>query len=142
MDRNTDDRATMSRLLKGEALTDQEETAFQRDMFFAPGWRDWRRDFIKGAGGPPNLDAGGDYNYRLAWALGAKPEYHEPSDAYHGMSSAEVPPYRDPVNFKSDNHPTMWKEDFYREFGFDPDANDAPWTEESAQALFKYLGAN
>lgn len=120
-------------------LPPEQEQAFQRDMVFAPGWRQWRNDFIKHVGGPPNTDPGGDYNYRLAWMSGAAPQYHAPSDAYHGMSSAELPPYRDPVHLKQPDHPTMWKEAFYQKYGFDPDEQGAPWTKESARGLLGFL---
>tara|TARA_S200002703_G_C3785892_1_gene242276 strand:+ start:1399 stop:1800 length:402 start_codon:yes stop_codon:yes gene_type:complete len=120
-------------------LPPAQEQAFQRDMQFGPGWSNWRRDFINNVGQQPNTDPGGDYNYRAAWLAGARPEYHAPSNSYHGMSSAMVPPYKDPVNFKSPDHPTMWKEKFMRQYGFDPDAPNAPWTEESVVGLLGFL---
>jgi len=122
------------------SLSPEDEAAFQRDMQFAPGWSDWRRDFIKNFGSEPNTAPGGDYNYRLAWLSGATPEYHEPSNSFHGMSSATIPPYDEPVNFKAEDHPTMWKESFMREYGFDPDDPNAEWTEESTKGLLHYLG--
>ena len=118
-----------------------QEQQFQTDMQFGPGWSNWRRDFQRDVGQQPNTDPGGDYNYRAAWLSGAKPEFHEPSNSYHGMSSALVPPYADPVNLKAPDHPTMWKESFMQEHGFDPDATDAPWTEEAAASLLRYLEA-
>lgn len=105
-----------------QALPQEHERRFQRDMYFSPGWRDWRRDFIRNVGESPNIDPGGDYNYRLAWATGTDPEYHAPSGSYHGMSSAEMPPPFKRAPLKATDHPTAWKEGFYRRFGFDPDA--------------------
>ena len=94
---------------------------FQRDMHFAPGWREWRRDFIKNVGGQPNTEPGGDYNYRLAWLSGATPETDPGTGEVHGFSSARIPPFKDPVGLKSDNHPTMWKETFMKKFQANPD---------------------
>ncbi len=104
-----------------QALPGGLEQQFQRDMIFAPGWRDWRRDFIKNVGGPPNTDPGGDYNYRLAWLAGATPELDPGTGEVHGFSSTALPPFKDAVNLKADNHPTMWKEDFMQQFGANPD---------------------
>ena len=118
------------------------EDTFQRDMMFAPGWSNWRRDFIRHVGGAPNTDPGGDYNYRLAWLAGAAPEYHAPSDSYHGLSSAAIPPYAEPLGLKAPDHPTMWKEEFLQKHGFDPDERDAPWTKESARGLLGYITKN
>lgn len=111
----------LSELLTNNApLPPPYEQQFQRDLQFAPGWRDWRRDFIRSEGSEPNTDPGGDYNYRLAWATGADPEYHAASNSFHGVSEAVVPP-RQPIPLKSSGHPTEWKAKFFNEFGFDPD---------------------
>ena len=102
-------------------LSPDLENQFQTDMMFAPGWRDWRKQFIGRVGGPPNTDPGGDYNYRLAWMSGAKPGYDPGSREIHGFTQADYPPFREPVRFKAMNHPTMWKQDFSERFGANPD---------------------
>lgn len=102
-------------------LSPELEQDFQRDMQFAPGWSDWRRDFIKNVGKPPNIDPGGDYNYRLAWLSGKKPELDPGTGEVHGFSTVELPPFKEPVELKAINHPTMWKEDFMQRFRANPD---------------------
>jgi hypothetical protein len=111
----------LGEIWKTQTLPPVQEQQFQRDMIFAPGWRDWRRDFMRNVGGPPNTDPGGDYNYRLAWASGTDPGFHEPSNSYHGLSTAEMPPPFAPAPLKAGDHPTAWKEGFMNAFGFDPD---------------------
>lgn len=127
---------TIRGLLSGGGLPDDKEAQFQRDLHFAPGWRDWRRDFMRDVGMAPNTDLGGDYNYRLAWATRADPQYHEPSDSYHGMSRTEMPPPYAPADLKAQDHPTMWKQQFMELFGFDPDAAEpGDWTQEAVDFL-------
>ena len=102
---------------------DQEED-FLRDLQFHPAWSRWRNDFIDGFGGEPNTSPGGDYDYRRAWMYGANPSMDRESGTYHGQSSVNAPPYREPYNLKADDHSTMWKEHFMRKFGAHPqDAN-------------------
>jgi hypothetical protein len=112
-------------------LDEDQERLFLRDLYFAPGWRDWRRGFMDDVGGPPNVSPGGDYNYRLAWQAGAVPQRDPASGAFHGLSSARVPPYKDPVPLKREDHPTAWKEAFWKTFGANPDLLPAEkWTPE------------
>lgn len=94
------------------------EPAFQQDMQFAPGYRDWRIGFARQYGEPPNTDPGGDYDYRTAWAAGVKPELAH-DGTLHWASS--TPGGR---MLKAGNHPTHWKEIFMRQFGVDPDGAD------------------
>ena len=99
----------------------QEEQLFQRDMQFSPTWGAWRRQFIAREGAAPNTNVGGDYNYRAAWKMGANPGYDPGSKEIHGYSSAQLAPYATPFPFKEKNHPTMWKEDYMRQFRTNPD---------------------
>lgn len=115
---------TIAQSLVNQLWSPDKENAFQRDMQFAPGWSNWRRDFTQRFGEAPNIAPGGDYNYRAAWMLGPPPEPYAPDNGhYHGTSSAIVPPFKEPVDFKSPDHPTAWMESFMRQFGLDP--NDA-----------------
>ena len=102
-------------------LSPDLENQFQTDMMFAPGWRDWRKQFIDRVGGSPNTDPGGDYNYRLAWMSGARPDYDPGTKEVHGFSQTPFPPFREPLKLKAANHPTMWKQDFMERFGANPD---------------------
>lgn len=97
-----------------------QEQQFQQAMYFQPGWRDWYRDFENARGRPPNIEPGGDYNYRLAWLNGADPQFHPESGTYHGTSEATVPPMGD-VELKSGNHPTRWMADFTTKYGTVPE---------------------
>lgn len=98
----------------------QEEAAFQRDMQFAGPWGDWRRDFKNRFGGEPNIQPGGDYNYRMAWRYGANPVPDKHDGGHlHGWSSTNVPPYG-AMPLKSADHPTAWMETFMQRFGVDP----------------------
>ncbi len=106
--------------LLNKRLPQEQESLFQRDMLLAPGWRDWRRDFMRTQGGPPNTDPGGDYNYRAAWKYGATPQMSS-DGTFHGMSQVTAPPFADPVPLKQSGHPTEWKQFFYEQFGKDPD---------------------
>lgn len=71
-------------------------------------------------GGPPNVDPGGDYDYRKAWLYGATPQLDPVSGTYHGVSAVEAPPYAQPLHLKSADHPTAWMEAFMQLFGVDP----------------------
>jgi hypothetical protein len=105
-------------MLMGKLSPDQESN-FQRDMQFAPGYRDWRVEFSRKYGGQPNLN---DplYNYRAAWASGVKPEpYQHDNGSYHWPSSASVAPFNN-VPLKGKNHPTAWMEKFMQHYGSDP----------------------
>ena len=97
------------------------EGSFMSDMQFAPGWRDWRRGFIDTMGGEPNLSPGGDYDYRRAWMHGAAPQIDPASGQWHGGSQVDAAPYANPIQLKSENHPTAWKQQFMDRFGQNPD---------------------
>ena len=113
------------------------EDQFQRDMILAPGWRDWRRGFIAREGVEPSIAPGGDYNYRLAWLSGATPEMDPGSGEVHGFSSADFPPFKDPIPLKAEDHPTAWKEGFLKKFNANPDvaAREGQLTPEMARYL-------
>lgn len=98
--------------------TANSEERFQRDLQFAPGWRDWRRGFMERSGGAPNVDPGGDYDYRRAWMYGVTPSVDPGSGEYHGLSSTGTapPPYAEPISLKAVNHPTAWMEAFMQAF--------------------------
>ena len=132
------DTTALAAALAQQALPAQQENQFQQDLFMAPGWRDWRRDFMRTQGGPPNVEPGGDYNYRLAWLLGAQPQLDQASGTFHGLSSAEASPYAKPFSLKSPNHPTAWMEGFMQKFGQDPNMlgpND--WNPEKAAVVYQ-----
>ncbi len=105
-----------------QTLSPENEMAFQRDMQFAPGWRDWRRDFHNSYGQMPNIEPGGDYDYRRAWLYGAAPQFDPVSGTHHGLSAVQAAPYAEPLPLKTPDHPTAWMETFMRQFGVDPRA--------------------
>lgn len=105
----------------------ESEQAFQRDMLFAPGWRDWRREFMNREGQPPVLAPGGDYDYRKAWLHGAAPQVDPGSGEVHGVSAVEAPPWAAPLSLKTKDHPTVWMEDFMQRFQQDPGTLET-WT--------------
>ena len=112
----------LARALAGRKLLSPEsENEFQRDLQFAPGWRDWRRGFERSFGVYPDTEPGGDYNYRLAWMSGARPEVEPSSGDFHGLSDAIVPPFQNPIQLKAGDHPTRWKGEFMNKFGVNPD---------------------
>ena len=101
--------------------TEDNEKSFARDLLFAPGWRDWRREFTDKMGGPPNTDPGGDYDYRRAWLYDAVPEKDPGTGETHGYSQVVAPPFKEPVKLKAEDHPTAWKQAFMERFGVNPD---------------------
>ena len=100
----------------------ESEQRFQLALMSQPGWRDWYRGFIAKVGQKPNLDPGGDYDYRRAYSYGAVPELDPVSGDYHGLSAITAPPYAEALPLKAGDHPTAWMETFMRVFGVDPRA--------------------
>lgn len=100
----------------------ESEQRFQLAMMSQPGWRDWYRGFMAHFGGRPNLDPGGDYDYRRAFMYGAVPQVDPGSGEYHGLSTTGYapPPYREPLPLKAPDHATAWMEEFMQRFGIDP----------------------
>lgn len=97
----------LARALAG--LPPAQEQQFQTFMAFDPSVRQWRNSFQNRYGEQPQID-GGDYDYRAAFASGARPQ-PVPGDTVPHWSSVG----------KSADHPTMWKQQFMTQFGVDPD---------------------
>lgn len=118
-------------------LAPDQEAAFQRDMQFAPGWREHRQQLQSRWGEVPNYDSG-NYDYRGAWKYGATPG-PDPYDNnyYHGLSQVQVPPFAAPVDLKLGDHPTKWKQTFLDQFGANPDSVRAPQVTPEMQ---KFMG--
>ena len=95
------------------ALAPAQEQQFQTFMAFDPSVRAWRNSFANRFGEQPIIN-GGDYDYRAAWQAGVRPEA-VPGDTIPHWSSVG----------KSDDHPTMWKQQFMTQFGIDPDQLNA-----------------
>lgn len=96
------------------------EQEFQTAMQTRSPYADWAREFQKRFGEQPNLNDP-EYNYRLAWSLGAQPQrYAHDNNAYHWTSSQPVAPYAEPADLKGPNHPTRWMETFMQRYGVDP----------------------
>lgn len=124
--------------MQGGSLPPQAEKQFQQSMYEEPGWRDWRRDYMRTFREQPNLSPGGNYNYRLAWSLGARPEMDPASGTFHGLSSALMSPRAEPVPIKAPDHQTMWKEHFMRRFNANPDLlPQDQWTPEMAAMAYE-----
>lgn len=112
------------------------EPAFQRDMQFAPGYRDWRIEFARRFGDQPNIEPGGDYDYRTAWANGIKPEVYSADGTYHWGST--TPAGR---MLKAPEHPTDWMQNFVDRFGDDPnDASPATINQAIADRTVPFVG--
>jgi hypothetical protein len=88
-------------------LSPEEEEKFQTWIKSLP----WHNEYIATYGEEPDLNTP-MYDYRGAWKAGEEPQ-RNPNDQnmYHWSSK-----------FKSPEHPTMWKEEFMKKFGFDPDS--------------------
>lgn len=91
-----------------------QESRFLREITKSP----WFSEFVRSYGERPDLSRNADYDYRKAWAAGLRPEpdpydnnrYHWPSS----LPSGEL--------LKSPNHQTLWKEQYMRATGQNPDA--------------------
>ena len=114
------DTSKLARALAG--LPPEQEQQFQTFMAFDPSVRQWRSGFAGRYGEQPNIEPGGNYDYRTAVKHGVVPQ---PSDTDGGMphwpSQVEAPPYAAPIPLKAGDHPTMWKQEFMTQFGADPD---------------------
>jgi hypothetical protein len=89
-----------------------DETRFQEEIRST----EWFNEYVKQYGEEPDLNTP-DYDYRSAWAAGVRPERYEYDNGrYHWPSSLP-----DGTMLKGDEHPTLWKELFMREFGINPD---------------------
>lgn len=100
-------------------LPPAQENAFMRDMYFAPGYRDWRRDYMNQWGEAPNLNDPG-YDYRGAWAANLPPQPYVPDGGHYHWDS-QTPAGKD---LKAPDHPTRWMQTFMDTYGVDP--NEAP----------------
>lgn len=84
------------------AWNPQEEQAFQEGVRQTP----WYAEFKQRFGEEPDLDTK-DYNYRAAWASGARPSYYEPDKSHHWPSESPQG-----MSLKAKDHPTGWMEDY------------------------------
>ena len=96
-------------------LNPEEELQFQRWMRLpgsnANAWYGSMNNYLaKVAPGEKADLSPPEYDYRGAFKAGAEPSVSPHDGAYHWTSE-----------FKSNDHPTMWKEYFMRDYGVDPD---------------------
>lgn len=91
-----------------------QESRFLRGITKSP----WFSEFVRSYGERPDLSRNADYDYRKAWAAGLRPE-PDPYDnnRYHWPSSLPTGEL-----LKSPRHPTLWKEQYMRATGQNPDA--------------------
>ena len=68
-----------AKLNRGE-WSPELESNFNRDMQFAPGWRDWRREFIEREGVAPNTDPGGISSYHRTKLFPGERKYFKDID--------------------------------------------------------------
>ena len=101
------DPSPLARVMAG--ASPQREHEFQTFMAFDPQVRAWRNGFQNRYGEQPQIE-GGDYDYRAAYAAGARPQ----------MGPGDTVPHWSSVG-KAADHPTMWKQEFMTQFGVDPD---------------------
>jgi hypothetical protein len=104
-----------------------QESRFLREIKKTP----WFAEFVREYGEEPDLSRNADYDYRRAWAAGIRPE-RDPYDnnRYHWASSLPTGEL-----LKSENHPTLWKEQYMRATGRNPDETGV--TEAQWQAMQK-----
>lgn len=96
------------------------EAEFQSAMASQVPYSNWNQQFQQRYGEKPNLDDP-NYNYRLAYALGEKPQAyaHDPG-MMHWSSAAPVAPYAAPADLKGSSHQTKWMQTFMDRYGVDP----------------------
>jgi hypothetical protein len=104
---------------------DKEEKKFQAGIKATP----WFSEFKKRYGEDPDLSSSADYDYRKAWKAGIRPQ-PDPNDnnRYHWSSSTDTGEL-----LKGPNHPTLWKENYMRATGKNPDATGV--TEKAAKKM-------
>ena len=97
-------------------LSPVEEKKFQEWMNTNPRVLQWKQEFVKQFGGQPEIN-NSDYDYRAAWKAGVVPEPDEYDDnKLHWSSSTQSGKL-----LKQEDHGTLWKEFFMRQFGDNPD---------------------
>jgi hypothetical protein len=104
------------------------ENQFQGGILSSP----WHSGFLKQYGEAPDLNTP-DYNYRAAWSAGLRPApYAHDSNRYHWPSALPGG-----GSLKSENHPTMWMEQFMKQTGVDPNELGIKSPEQAIQFLQK-----
>lgn len=86
-------------------LGEQDEEQFQSWIRETP----WFKQFFQEYREEPYLNTP-EYDYRGAWQAGVEPQINKHDNRYHWDG-----------RFKSETHPTKWKQDFWEKYGFDPD---------------------
>lgn len=84
-----------------------EEQGFQEGVRQTPWYSEFKDRFGEG----PDLDSK-EYNYRAAWAAGARPAYYEPDKSHHWPGETA-----NGQSLKAKDHPTGWMEDYYQMTG-------------------------
>ena len=87
-------------------LGQKEEAEFQDWIRQTPWYPEYKLKYRE----EPDLNTS-VYDYRGAWKAGAVPQKNPNDNMYHW-----------PSKFKSEEHPTFWKEIFMRKFRIDPDS--------------------
>lgn len=99
-----------------------DEGAFQRGIMET----DWYKEFPARYNGElPDLNAK-EYDYRKAWAAGIRPE-RDPYDENFPHWPSQT---GDGVHLKSEDHPTMWKQNFMDLYNVNPDSLDQNYVDE------------
>jgi hypothetical protein len=102
-------------------------------LLFDPRYRQWVRAVGGAAALPEVIAPGGDFDYAGAVRAGVVPETYVHDGRPHWVSSADVAPFAQPVNFKAPWHPAAWMERFVRATGVDPhDADASTWARATA----------
>lgn len=92
-------------------FTPAQEAEFQQGVRNTP----WFTEFQKKFDEEPDLDST-DYNYRAAWAMGARPEFYAPDNSYH-WQGAKKDANGVELSLKRKDHPTGWMEDYFQMTG-------------------------
>jgi hypothetical protein len=113
-------------------MAQAQESRFLRGITKTP----WFSEFARQYGERPDLSRNADYDYRKAWAAGVRPEPDPYDDNRHhwpsSLPSGEM--------LKSPTHSTLWKEQYMRATGQNPDAvgaTEAQWQQMQQQVPAK-----
>jgi hypothetical protein len=117
-----------------ERIEKSSDNQVESTWEFDPTIRAWREDFVRRFGYAPSLNDLG-YNYRLAIQSGARPD-----QTGHWPQYAVIPPLRERVQLKVQDHPTAWKGPVYDVTGTEPaEMTEEQWQEAESKGVLSDL---
>ena len=113
-----------------EGWNADKEAAFQDKIKNHPDYKPWYDAFVQRYGEAPYLGLDADYNYRLAIDRGVKPvpDPYDNNILHCNSASGDI-------TLKATDHPDRWKEDFMRQFGYNPDRDKI--TKQQAEQMMR-----